>query len=142
MKAPEFTSTVRGGERGGIWITLPFSAGEVWGAKRRHSVRGWLKGRSFSASLGACGGEFFLPLKAALRESASVRVGHSARLRLALAQATRSHLPDELEVALEAQPGARAFLESLSPFYRNESHTQDNGFRVREKLSTKGVGRC
>jgi hypothetical protein len=119
MSKQTFTATLEAADRGGVRLPIPFQPTEVWGKKRRHFVKGLLGGTRFEGSLGVREGRYFFPVNEKLRESANVGIGDRVKVVIEPAPAHDSALPMELEKALTTNAKARAFFESLSPFYRN-----------------------
>lgn len=61
------------------------------------------------------GGKFLIPLSAARRAESGVKGGDRVEVELALDTAPRSvEVPAEFAAALDAEPQAKAFFESLS----------------------------
>ena len=65
-----------------IFVAIPFSPRQVWGAKPRFYVTGSINGKKVRGTLGALGQEYFLRLsKTWIREN-NIRPGMSVIVRL------------------------------------------------------------
>lgn len=115
-----FEVRVGSGERGRVFVELPFDPHEAWGKKRRHYVAGTLAGADFQGSLGSRGGSFFMPLNKELRERAGVEAGQTVTVTMRPDEAPEPDVPRELEEAFARDPGAKAAFEALTPFGRSQ----------------------
>jgi hypothetical protein len=100
-------------------IAIPFNPNEVWGVKQRHHITGSINGCGVRGSLGSDGSQYFLPLGAAWRRDNGVEAGAEVEVVLAPEGPQTDALAPDIVAALESQPEARAFFESLATFYRN-----------------------
>ena len=65
-----------------IFVAIPFSPRQVWGAKPRYHVAGSINGQKVRGTLGALGQEYFLRLsKTWIREN-NIRSGMSVTVKL------------------------------------------------------------
>jgi hypothetical protein len=121
MSREQFESRVESGERGRVFITIPFLPNDKWGKKPRHFVKGTLNGVAFCGSLGARGGKYFMPVNKDLQSQASVGPGDPVTVVIEPEGANKADgdLPEDLETALAGETAARQFLDGLSAFYRN-----------------------
>lgn len=99
-------------------IVLPFDPNETWGVKQRHDVTGSINGCAVRGTLGADGDFYFLPLGAAWRRDNGVAVGDSVTVILAPEGPQVATLAPDIAAALDAEPQAKTFFESLATFYR------------------------
>jgi len=111
------TVIARSGSR--TFIAIPFSPNEVWGVKQRHHITGTVNEYRIRGSLGSDGLQYFLPLGAAWRRDCGLDAGSSVDVVLAPEGPQSESLSPDVTSALEAEPQARAFFESLATFYRN-----------------------
>jgi hypothetical protein len=102
-----------------VFIPLPFNPNEVWGVKQRHHIRGTVNGYGVRGSLGSDGIRYFLLLGAAWRRDCGVDAGVKVDVVLAPEGPQSESLSPDVARALEAEPQAKAFFESLATFYRN-----------------------
>jgi hypothetical protein len=91
---------VQAGERGRVFIRIPFDPAQRWGSRGRAYVRGTIAGHPVDGSLGVRAGEVFLPLSKPWRSAAGVEIGQSVAVRLA----PRSQAPRRRAVV--ARPSA------------------------------------
>ena len=111
------TTIVKSGTR--TFIALPFNPNEVWGVKRRHYITGSVNEYSVRGSLGSDGKQYFLPLGAAWRRDSGLDVGDTVDVTLSAEGPQSESVSTDVAQALEAEPQAKAFFESLATFYRN-----------------------
>jgi hypothetical protein len=100
-------------------IAVPFNPNEVWGVKQRHHITGTVNGCKVRGSLGSDGSQYFLPLGEAWRRDNGVEAGTEVEVVLAPEGPQTDALAPDILTALECEPDARAFFESLATFYRN-----------------------
>src|SRR5439155_9695215 len=118
MSTQRFKAIVaRSGSR--TYIAIPFNPNEVWSVKQRHHVSGSINGCGVRGSLGSDGSQYFLPLGAAWRRDSGVEAGAEVEVVLAPEGPQADTLAADVVAALESEPQARAFFESLATFYRN-----------------------
>ena len=111
------TILMKSGSR--TYIPIPFNPNEVWGVKQRHYVTGSVNGHKVRGSLGSDGKQYFLPLGAAWRRDNGLEAGASVEVILSPEGPQSESLPQDVSDALDAEPQAKAFFESLATFYRN-----------------------
>src|SRR5690348_12627851 len=119
MSRQTFEATVEAGERGRIFITIPFDPKVVWGKQNRYYVKGTLNQTPFDGSLGMRGGVVFMPLNKALQQAANLKPGDRVQVVMEAAEAVREVVPDDLKAALKTAPTADTFFKGLSAFYHN-----------------------
>jgi hypothetical protein len=102
-----------------VFIPIPFNPNDVWGIKARHHVSGTVSGHGVRGSLGSDGKQYFLPLGAAWRRGCGIEAGDNVEVVLSPEGPQSEALSADVIVALEAEPKAKAFFESLATFYRN-----------------------
>jgi hypothetical protein len=100
------------------FIAIPFNPNEVWGVKQRHHITGTINGCRVRGPLGSDGSQYFLPLGAVWRQDNGVEAGAEVEVELTPEGPQTDALAPELLAALEREPQARAFFESLATFYR------------------------
>ena len=101
------------------YIALPFNPNEVWGVKKRHYITGTVNGHGVRGSLGSDGKQYFLPLGAAWRRDCGLDAGDKVDVVLSPEGPQSESLSPDVADALDAEPQAKAFFESLATFYRN-----------------------
>ena len=81
-----------------------------------------MNGTEFGTSIAARGGRFLLGVSAERREAAGVLVGRTYDVEIELDTAPRQvDVPEDLAAALDAEPAARSFFDSLS-YSRQQWH--------------------
>jgi hypothetical protein len=102
-----------------IFVPIPFNPNEVWGVKQRHHIQGTVNGYKVRGSLGSDGKQYFLILGAAWRRDCDVDAGTKVDVVLSPEGPQSETLSPDIVSALDAEPKAKAFFESLATFYRN-----------------------
>jgi hypothetical protein len=117
VSAQRFTTIV---EQSGtkVYITLPFDPNAVWGVKERHHISGSINGCPFRGPIEAIGTEYFIALGPAWRRDNGIDVGAEVEVVLAPEGPQTDNIARDIARALEAEPEARTFFESLPSFYR------------------------
>jgi hypothetical protein len=111
------TVLMKSGSR--IFIPIPFNPNEVWGVKKRHHITGTVNGHGVRGSLGSDGKQYFLPLGAVWRRDNALEAGDTVDVRLSPEGPQSESLSTDIADALDAEPQAKVFFESLATFYRN-----------------------
>lgn len=119
------------------FVALPFNPNEVWGVKQRHYVVGSINGWPVRGSLGSDGRQYFLPLGAAWRRDCGIDAGVEVNVVLSPEGPQIENLSPDVVDALEAEPDAKAFFESLATFYRNAYIKWIEGARRPETRATR-----
>ena len=118
MTRQQFTTVItKSGTR--VFIPLPFNPNEVWGVKQRHHIRGSVNGHGVRGSLGSDKTQYFLRLGAAWRRDCGLEAGTKVDVVLSPEGPQSESLSADVASALDAEPQAKAFFESLATFYRN-----------------------
>jgi hypothetical protein len=114
----EFDARLELNETGTPLLVVPFDPSQLWGPKQRHFVRGRLNGVSFHGSIGERAGRYFVSVNKWLRARARLRIGDRVQVTLQPGDAVVPDVPADLERALAGRMRARAFFETLPPFYQ------------------------
>lgn len=101
-----------------VFVPLPFNPNDVWGVKQRHHIRGTVNGYGVRGSLGSDGTQYFLLLGAAWRRDCGIDAGDKVDVVLSPEGPQSESLSLDITSALDAEPQAKAFFESLATFYR------------------------
>ena len=118
MNSQQFKTVIsKSGSR--VFIALPFDPNKVWGVKARHYIKGTVNGYGVRGSLGSDGTQYFLPLGAAWRRDCGLEAGVNVDVELSPEGPQSENFSPDVAAALEAEPQAKAFFESLATFYRN-----------------------
>jgi len=114
----EFTAIAEGRPGGGIAIKLPFDPSAAWGDRERYDVTGTINGHKVRGKLTSRAGGHFLELGPAWCRDPTVAVGAQIVVSLAPEGPQLGAMAEDIAAALEAEPAARRFFESLATFYR------------------------
>lgn len=118
MSTQRFHTTIsKSGTR--TFIALPFNPNDIWGVKKRYHIAGTVNGYGVRGSLGSDGTQYFLPLGIAWRRDCGLEAGADVDVVLAPEGPQSESLSSDVSAALNAEPQAKAFFESLATFYRN-----------------------
>lgn len=104
------------GNRG--WIEVPFDPDAIWGVKERHHITGHAGPCGVRGALAREEGAWRLYLGPVWRRDAGVRPGDVLNVMLMPEGPQRDGLDPDLKAALEENPQAGAFWDSLATFYR------------------------
>jgi hypothetical protein len=132
--ARRFTTTVRDGGRDRLFVPVPFDPDEVWGTKPRHHVTGTVAGCRIRGVVETHGGERGVVLGAAWRRDNGPAPGDRVEVELSPEGPQRGDLAEDLAAALDANPAAGAFFDSLAQFYRRAYLRWVDGTKRRPEL--------
>lgn len=99
-------------------IAIPFDPNQVWGVRERHHVSGSVNGCKVRGPLDFDEGGYFLALGAAWRRDNGLEVGAEVAVALWPEGPQAESLSPDIADALESDPQAKAFFQSLATFYR------------------------
>jgi hypothetical protein len=120
VQPQRFTATIVGAPRGRGFIPVPFDPDQVWRPKPQHHITGTVNGRGIRATIEAHDGQRGFSLGPAwLRDCHAVAVGDTVTVEILPEGPQRDDLADDIAGALDANPDAGAFFDSLAQFYRN-----------------------
>lgn len=113
-----FTATVsQTGAR--VFLTIPFDPDQVWGTKERHYVTGSIDGERIRGCLDTDTTPPILPIGAAWVRDHELTIGARVEVVLKPDGHQIENLAPDVAAALNSDSQAKAFFESLAPFYRN-----------------------
>jgi hypothetical protein len=118
MSNQNFDAVVTTDPRKRVLVPLPFDPDDVWGEKREHRVHGTVNGMGVRASVEPLGDGFGIFLGPAWRRDCGIGPGDQVVVVLAPEGPQRDDLAPDLAAALEAEPEAGEFFDSLAQFYR------------------------
>jgi hypothetical protein len=101
-----------------VAIKLPFDPATEWGDRDRYDVTGTIAGRKVRGKLTPRATEHYLELGPAWCRDASVAAGAQVSVSLSLEGPQLGSVGADFAAALDAEPDARRFFESLPTFYR------------------------
>jgi len=118
LSAQPFKTTIaQSGDR--TYLDIPFDPNETWGIKERHYVTGSIEGCTIRGCLVCVGTQYYLFLGPAWRRDNGVEAGANVEVVLAPDGPQSDALSPDLVAALDTEPHAKTFFDSLAPFYRN-----------------------
>jgi hypothetical protein len=115
-----YKTTIKTGERGRVFLDVPFDPHEVWGKKAHHYVKGTMNAHPFEGSLGTRNGIVFMPLSKEFRKEAGIEPGDEVAVVIEPSVSASADLPADLAKALAGAAEAKAFFDTLSGFYQRE----------------------
>jgi hypothetical protein len=117
----EFDTEIQEAPRGGAWVEIPLDVLAVFGTRGRVKVKASFDGYPYRGSIVPMGGVHVLGVQKAIREAIGKSIGVTVHVVLEQDEEPREVLvPEELALALEANPQARAVFEGLSYTHRKE----------------------
>ncbi len=118
VRVQRFGARVAAGPRGRAVIAIPFDPDQTWGAKAEHRAGGTIDGRRVRGTIAPGGSGWAFTVTPMWMRDAGVAVGDDVIVELAPEGPQRGDLADDVAVALEANPAAGAFFDTLAQFYR------------------------
>jgi hypothetical protein len=118
MGSQRFSAVVATDPQGRAVIAVPFDPDEKWGAKADHPVGGTIDGRRVRCRLQPGGSGWVLVLGPRWQRDTGYAIGDQVAVELAPEGPQRGDLADDIAAALEANPAAGAFFDTLAQFYR------------------------
>jgi hypothetical protein len=122
-----------------VMVPVPFDPDAVWGPKPEHHVSGTVNGRGVRAVIEPFGDGVGIVLGAAWRRDCGVGPGDPVSVVLSPEGPQREDLAPDLQAALEAEPGAGAFFDSLAQFYRRAYLRWIDGTRRRPDVRAQRI---
>ncbi len=118
MCVRRFSAHVTPGPRGPAVIAVPFDPDEAWGARAHHPVGGTIDGRQVRGTVVPDGCGWSFTVTAMWMRDAGVTAGTDVTVELAPEGPQRRDLAGDIAAALESNPAAAAFFDTLAQFYR------------------------
>jgi Bacteriocin-protection, YdeI or OmpD-Associated len=120
MSTQKFDATVTVGSDGRVIVPVAFDPNEVWGHKTRHHVAGTIDGKRLRAVVEEADGEYRFVLGPAWGRDCGVsdKDGQLVTVVLSPEGPQRADLDADFAAALEAEPAAGEFFDSIAQFYR------------------------
>jgi hypothetical protein len=134
MKARRFTATVSTIGQDRVYVPVPFDPDEVWGVKPRHHVTGTVNGQRIRGVIEVHGTDRGVALRPAWRRDHDVSPGDQVEVTLSPEGPQREDLAEDIAAALDANPAAAAFFDSLAQFYRRAYLRWVDGTKRRPEL--------
>jgi hypothetical protein len=118
-EARTFSAVVTSDERRRVLVPLPFDPDQAWGAKPKHHVTGTVNGMGVRAVVEALADGHGILLGPAWRRGCGINPGDRVEVVLKPEGPQREGLAPDFASALEGEPAAAEFFDSLAQFYRN-----------------------
>jgi hypothetical protein len=118
MRSQRFRARICVNPRGHAVIAVPFDPDEVWGAKAVHHVNGTVNGCRVRVTIAPDDSGWAFTLNPSRMRGTGIAAGSDVIVELAPEGPQRGDLADDLSAALEANPAAGAFFDTLAQFYR------------------------
>lgn len=100
-------------------VELPEDPAKVWGDRDQYHVSGTFNGDKVRGPLKRVGDRWYMPIGSVWLQDSSAKIGDSVNVELDLEGPRVGNMGDDVDEALEREPVARKFFESLPTFYRN-----------------------
>lgn len=117
MSEKRFQATIaQSGAR--AYVVIPFDPDAVWGAKDRHYVAGSINGHTIRGAIDSDGPRPFMALGPSWCRDKGMEAGTEVEVVLAPEEPLSGSLSPDVAAALDAEPEAKRFFDSVAPFYR------------------------
>jgi Bacteriocin-protection, YdeI or OmpD-Associated/Domain of unknown function (DUF1905) len=111
----KFRTVVELGGKTATGFEVPADVVAALGDTKRPPVQVTVNGHTYRSTVAPMGGRFLVPLSAENRTAAGVTAGEEVDVEIEADTAPREVIvPDDLAAALDAEPAARAFFNSMS----------------------------
>ena len=111
----KFTTEINATGGNTTGIVVPPEMVDALGAGKKPPVTVTINNFSYPSTVASMGGQFMIPVSAAVRESAKVKAGDIVEIELLLDTAPRViAVPEDFAEALSSEPAAKTFFEGLS----------------------------
>jgi hypothetical protein len=117
----EFDAVIVAGDRGGMWVNIPFVVEEVYGTRGQVKVKARIDGEAYRGSLAPYGGMHRLGVLKTIREKLKKGPGDTVHVTLEPDTEPRVvDVPEDLSKALNRNRAAKEVFERLSYTHRKE----------------------
>jgi hypothetical protein len=118
VSAQRFEVVARSGGRGRVFVPIPFDPNKIWRPKPQHHVRGTVNGMRVRGVVASQGEDRGLLLGPVWLRGCGVAPGDVLAVVIEPEGPQRDDLAEDIVAALEVNPRAAAFFDSLAQFYR------------------------
>jgi hypothetical protein len=118
MSVQRFSAHLAAGPRGRAVIAVPFDPDEAWGARAEHPVGGTIDGKKVRGTITPDSGGWVFTVTPMWMRDSGVIAGADVVAEFAPEGPQRRDLADDVAAALEANPAAAAFFDTVAQFYR------------------------
>lgn len=119
MNARTYSTVLEELPRGRARVPVPFDPDTAWGLKREHHVAGTVADMPIRGNVTEDAAGWAFTLGQAWLRDCPIGPGDTVKVVIAPDGPQRSDLASDLAAALEENPEAGAFFDSLAQFYRN-----------------------
>lgn len=112
-----FTATTLPGPRGTVVVPVPFSPDQVWTAKPIHAVSGTINGQFVRGKLARSADGWAFTVSAMWARDCEISSSMTVQVEIAPEGPQRGDVAPDVAAALEANPRAAAFFDTLAQFY-------------------------
>ena len=116
-RSQSYTAVVTTDRKRRVMVPVPFDPDQVWGARPSHHVHGTVNGMGVRAVVEPLGDGHGIVLGPAWRRGCEIAPDDEVTVVLAPEGPQRADLAPDVAAALEAEPDAGAFFDSLAQFY-------------------------
>ena len=128
-----FQATVELGGKTATGIEVPPDVVEGLNTGKRPPVKATVNGHTYRTTVAVMGGRFLIPLSAENREAAGVAAGDQVEVDLELDTEPREiAVPADFAEALDGEPSAKRFFDSLSYSHRQRHVLAIDGAKAAE----------
>jgi hypothetical protein len=139
MQRMRFVAELAAGPRETLVIPVPFDPDRTWTAKATHPVNGTIDNRFVRGKLAATDGAWELPISRMWAQEHGLRAGMTVEVDIAPEGAQRVELAPDLAAALNANPKAAAFFDTLAQFYTKAYLKWIDATKRRPELRTERI---
>ncbi|MEV0682133.1 YdeI/OmpD-associated family protein [Actinosynnema sp. NPDC050436] len=129
-----FATTVSEDGRGRVFVPIPFDPDQSWGVKVRHHISGTVGGHAVRGAVEKFEAGHGVVLGPAWRRDHELVPGDAVEVVLTPEGPQRADLAEDFAAALDADPEAGAFFDSLAQFYRRAYLRWLDGARRRPEV--------
>lgn len=135
-----YTTVVVRDRRRRVLVPVPFDPDQAWGRKPQHHVHGTVNGMGIRAVVEPIDDDGLgILLGPAWRRDCGIAPGDRVEVVLRPEGPQRGDLAPDVAAALEAEPDAAAFFDSLAQFYRRAYLRWIDGTRRRPDVRTERI---
>ena len=134
-----FTAVVAEDRRRRVLVPLTFDPDAAWGPRREHRVHGTVGGCRWRGVVEPHGGGSGIFLGPSWRKGCGIAPGDEVAVVLEPEGPQRADLAPDIVAALDAEPEAGAFFDSLAQFYRRAYLRWIDGTKRRPEVRAQRI---
>ena len=140
VRSQRFTTTLAAGSRGRVFVPVPFNPDDVWRPKAQHHIAGTINGLRIRAVMETHQGQHGFTLGSAwVRDCHVAAIGETVTVEISPEGPLREDLAEDVAAALDANPKAGAFFDSLAQFYTRAYLRWVDGTKRRPDLRAERI---